>query len=145
MNTTNLITGLLTGFGATIAMTLLMMLGMKMGLAPLNMPLMLGRQMLGPTSEESSAKKVGLLIHLLMGSLLGLIYHLMIGNQILFSEISYRTGLLFSLLPWALMMIVMMPMMGMGIFGFKKSPMVLPMTLVMHLAYGGILVYLSSI
>lgn len=48
-------------------------------------------------------------------------------------------GMLFSIAPWLVMMIVMMPMAGAGFFGLNLGMAGPVMTLVLHLIFGAVL------
>ena len=140
-----LLNGLLSGLIATVVMTVFMMIGKATGMAPMDLLLMMGRKILGSEAVEKKTRMFGMLQHLIVGTVWGIVYIAAVGNQLYFTELSIRSGLLFALIPWLIMMLVMMPMMGVGVFGLKKSPRVLVLTLLLHLIYGGTLGYIASV
>lgn len=76
---------------------------------------------------------VGWLAHFMIGSLLAVLYA-MVARSIP-GPFAVR-GMLFSLAPWLVAMVVMMPMMGMPMFG-GEAPVAI-VSLIGHLVYGAV-------
>jgi len=140
-----LIAGLWTGAVATLIMTVFMMIGKATGMAPIDIISALGNKCVFFKPSAKQKKMLGMIRHFLAGIIFAIVYQLLVANQFYLTDFSYQTGLLFALLPWLLMMLFMMPMMGMGLLGLKKSPKILVMTLLLHLIYGASLGYLAAL
>lgn len=80
-----------------------------------------------------------MLFHLLVGMVLAIVYALWFEPHL--SGGGWRRGLLFSLLPWLLSVVVFFPLAGAGFFGVKLGAGPLPAigNLILHLCYGLIL------
>lgn len=129
---TNLNKGFLAGFVATIVLSALMIGKQMMGLMPeLNTIKMLTGMVGAPTPI------IGWIMHFILGTFIW-------GG--LFTVLDARlpgghvvNGLIFGTLAWLLMMILVMPMVGAGLFGMALGIMAPVMTLVLHLIYGAVL------
>jgi hypothetical protein len=145
-----LVNGIISGLLAAVAMSVFMMFLNVVGLkSPLDMPLRLGKmvaqQWFGNTNmPEQKIRRLGMLMHLKIGSFFGLLYTLFLGAgwlDFLGSNIAIR-GALYALLPWTVMQLVALPKMGAGTFGMQVSKKVPVATLILHVVYG---VVLSSV
>lgn len=117
------------GLIATVVMTVVMLIGPMMG-----MPKMMIGNMIASFMHFLAA--VGWSMHLMIGVAWAFVYIYLVRDR-LHTTPALR-GMLFSLVPWFLMQIMVMPMMGMGVFG-SKSPEPALMTmgaLIGHLVYG---------
>jgi len=105
----------------------------------LNYHLFFGKELIGKKASESSSIMFGVLLHLCVGTLLGLTYYLL--------PLPYGvlTGVAFSLLPWLVMMLILFPMFGQGIFGKRLDKRTPWLTLVFHIIYGAILGYFATL
>jgi hypothetical protein len=131
-----LLTGAWTGFVATLVMTAVILIVKKSGNAPMDLFVMLGRQALGKKTKEADARPVGMGMHIVIGVVWGIVFVWLGTNGFLFNQFNYMTGMGFAMLPWMLMMLIALPMMGAGIFGIEKSTKIPLVTLILHLVYG---------
>lgn len=118
----------LAGMFATAIMTALMLMAPMMGMPPMNIGKMLASQMGGNIA-------LGWAAHFMIGVVLALIYAGFFVRR-LRGPAAVR-GAVFSLLPWLVAQLVMMPMMGMGFF--SGSMLMAAGSLMGHLAYGFVL------
>jgi uncharacterized membrane protein YagU involved in acid resistance len=117
------------GVAGTLAMTVVgLYVAPMMGMPPMNPADMLAGAMGGFTI-------LGWAGHLMIGVVLALIYANVV-LRLLPGPPAVR-GALFSLAPWLMAQIVVMPMMGMGLF--SSSLTLAGGSLVGHLVYGGVL------
>ena len=129
---TNTSKGIAAGFAATVVLSMLMLAKGMMGLMPeLNVIAMLSSMM-------NVAPVVGWVIHFMIGMLAwGL------GFVAVFSILPGATdvtrGISFGVAAWFLMMLVVMPMAGAGLFGLNMGMMAPAMTLMLHAIYGAVL------
>jgi hypothetical protein len=124
--------GLVAGFTATIVLSTLMIMKSVMGLMPeLNVARMLGNMI-------SDGPSAGWAAHFVIGT---------VGWGLLFAWLDpyipgnsyWLRGVVFGIGAWALMMVVVMPMAGAGLFDAKMGIMAPAMTLILHLAFGAVL------
>lgn len=128
------VAGMIAGFTATVVLSVLMMLKGKMGLMPdLNVIAMLASQMGGTPT-------IGWLAHFMIGVVgYGIAYAL------LFSELALgghaMRGLALGVVGWLVMMVLVIPMMGAGLFGLQMASgiMVPVATLMLHAIFGIVL------
>ncbi|CAN5530220.1 hypothetical protein BH10BAC5_BH10BAC5_04970 [soil metagenome] len=103
MKNLNLSKAILAGVLGTIAMTIFAMMAPLMGMPEMNIPKMLSGAMGLPIVA-------GWLAHFMVGVILA------IGYAIVFSKIPFRSGaikgMIYSLLPWLMAQLVVMPMMA---------------------------------
>lgn len=105
-----------------------------------DMPLILGRMIdFGKPEPESAARIMGRYLHLVTGALLGLLFGFLVERQFFFVEFTVVSGILFAIIPWIVMMVILMPMIGKGFFGKKISGYQWLTALLMHLVYGAVL------
>lgn len=123
------------GVGATIAMSIPMMIGMATGVAPMPEPI--------PKALVTLFFGAGLPTPLLMalsaGSHLG--YGGFFGAVLarFFPEGGLKEGLVLGVLLWLVMELVVLPVLGWGIFGMAITPKIAVATLLLHLIYGATL------
>jgi Family of unknown function (DUF6789) len=130
------IKGMLAGLVATVVLSALMVMKGKMGLMPdVNVIAMLAGKMGGSII-------MGWAAHFMIGTVgYGLAYAL------LFSELPFGNhitrGIAMGITGWLVMMVVVMPMMGAGMFGLSlPSGMMVPVaTLMLHIVFGAVLGY----
>jgi len=117
------------GLVATVVMTMVMLIAPMMG-----MPKMMIGNMLASFMHFLAA--VGWFMHLVIGVALAFVYVYLVRDRLHTPPV--LRGMLFSLVPWFLMQIMVMPMMGMGIFGSKSpEPALMAIgALIGHLVYG---------
>lgn len=130
----NIPKGLLAGLVATIVLSLLMVLKATMGLLPqLDIPTMLAGMMGSPQIPI-----VGWIAHFVIGTLLyGVAISALDSKLPGTSRIGH--GVMLGVLGWLIMMVVLMPMVGAGLFGMGMGVMAPVMTLVLHLIFGAVL------
>lgn len=130
--------GILAGFVATIALSALMVMKGLMGMMP----------------NLNAIKMLSMMAHGFMGTpmvpLIGWLLHFMIGSlawgilfALLFDRIPGKSplakGLVFSTAAWLLMMLMVMPMAGAGLFGLHLGMGAPVATLVLHWVFGAVL------
>ncbi len=85
---------------------------------------------------------VGLLIHILIGFLFGLVYVVFVQQGWLFvtsDPYSFPSLFVYAILSWVMVNVVIYPLLGMGLFAQKEGPTVWLETLVAHLLLGSAL------
>ena len=117
----------LAGLAGTAVMTMLMLLAPRMGMPPMNVGAMLGSVMGGNTT-------FGWVAHFMIGTILALGYAALLASRL--PGAPALRGVLFSLLPWLMAQLVVMPMMGAGIF--SGSMLAAGGSLMGHLVYGAV-------
>jgi multisubunit Na+/H+ antiporter MnhC subunit len=127
--------GLLYGLLGTLIMSLIMLTGMGTGISPIPepIPLAIASGLLGNAAQP-----------LLM--LFAVITHFGYGafwGAVLFRI--YKTtgtlwhGLAWGAMLWVIMQVMVLPLLGWGIFGIAVTPKIAVVTLILHLVYGSIL------
>lgn len=134
---TNISKGIVAGLAATATLSTIMIAKGMMGLMPeLNIIAML-------SSMLSTAPVVGWVIHLAIGTLIwgvafAVILKALPGNS------DVAKGISFGIAAWIMMMLVIMPMAGAGLFGLNMGMMAPVMTLMLHAIYGAVLGFTYS-
>jgi hypothetical protein len=113
------------GLVGTAAMTMLMLMAPKMGLPPMNIGEMLGSMLGGITA-------LGWVAHFMVGAVLAVIYGALFVQHI--PGPAAVRGMIFSLAPWLLAQVAVMPMMGAGFF--SGSALSAGASLMAHLVFG---------
>lgn len=116
------------GLAVTAVMTVLMLMAPTMGLPPMNIGAMLGSVMGGSLT-------LGWMAHFVIGTVLAVIYARLFATRI--PGPAFLRGAIFALLPWLMAELVVMPMMGAGLFG--GSSFAAFGSLMGHLVYGAVL------
>lgn len=130
--------GLAAGLAATIALSILMVLKAMMGMMPaMNAIAMLTRMSHGILGTPATPL-IGWILHFLIGVVLwgGLFAWL---HDRIPGRTDVMRGLVFGTAAWLLMMIVVMPMAGAGLFGLVIGIGAPIATLVLHWVYGAAL------
>lgn len=131
---------LFIGLVSTLVMSTLMIIYRVSRRAPLNLPLLLGKLFLpGKKIKDKTAMNLGIVLHLLTGTLWGVVYWFALPVKSVFS------GLLFAVIPWFLLMALILPLLGQGFFGSKVNKYVPEVYLVLHAVYGLMLGYLATL
>jgi uncharacterized membrane protein YagU involved in acid resistance len=130
--------GIFAGFIATIALSALMVLKAMMGMLPQMNAIKMLSTMAHGLMGTPMTPVVGWLLHFVIGSLVwGTLFAL------LFERIPGRTpafkGMLFGTVAWLIMMIMIMPMAGAGLFGIHLGLGAPIATLVLHWVFGTVL------
>ena len=130
----NIPKGLMAGLVATIVLSVLMVIKSMMGLMPeLDLPKMIAGMMRAPDMPI-----IGWAVHFMIGIVLyGVAIALLDARLPGRSHVGH--GVMLGLVGWLIMMIIMMPMAGAGLFGMKLGIMAPMMTLVLHLIFGATL------
>ncbi|GAB6069659.1 hypothetical protein JCM30760_07560 [Thiomicrorhabdus hydrogeniphila] len=127
----NILKGILAGIIATIVLSIMMVIKAKMQVMPeLNIIAMLSQQMDG-------SMQMGWIMHFVIGAGYGVLMALLF-NKIPFN-CGLKKGMVLGLLGWLMMMVVIMPMMGQGLFAVNMGMMAPVMTLILHLIFGMVL------
>lgn len=135
-NLINLKSAIISGIAATVAMTMFTFMAPLMGIK-MNIPEMLASTMGLPVV-------FGWIAHFMVGIILALIYSAIYLN-LTESKSSIKSGVIFSLFPWLMAQIIVMPMMhlinGMSfISGIFSGSIILAMaSLTGHIVYGAVL------
>jgi len=133
MTAKNWFKGLIAGFIATIVLSTLMLMKARMGLMTELNPIKTMSDML-----NASTPAVGWVMHFMIGTVLwGTLFAWL--DPSLPSASHWLKGIWFSIGAWLVMMVVMMPIAGVGLFAAKLGMMAAVMTLVMHVIYGIVL------
>lgn len=125
--------GILAGFAATIVLSIFMMMKQMMGMMP-------EMDVIAMLTKMSGASTL----------LMGWVMHFMIGGIVwggLFALLQDRIpggstivrGIVFGIGAWLMMMIVVMPMAGAGLFGMNFGMAAPVMTLLLHIIFGATL------
>lgn len=126
--------GLIAGFVATIVLSVLMIIKSTMDLMPdVNIIQMLASKMGGQVA-------MGWLAHFMIGTFVyGLVFAFIMAPMPL-GNLAFR-GIILGVLGWLMMMLLIMPMMGAGLFGLSmQSGMMVPIaTLMLHVIFGFVL------
>lgn len=123
------------GLLATLVMTLVMAVGVTTGMAPMPepIPLALARLVL-PTALKPVIMIVGLGAHFLYGALAGVVFAWLFRHWL-----TLWSGILWGILLWVVMQIMVLPLLGWGVFGVSVTPKIALATGVLHLLYGAVL------
>jgi uncharacterized membrane protein YagU involved in acid resistance len=130
--------GIFAGFIATVALSALMILKTEVGMSPQMNAIKMLSSMAHGFMGTPAIPVVGWLLHFIIGSILwGILF------AILFKRIPGQTpaikGLIFGTAAWLLMMIMVMPMAGAGLFGIHLGIGASIATLVLHWIFGAVL------
>jgi hypothetical protein len=132
MTRVNLLKGMGGGFVGTIVLSAIMVMKSAMGLMPQFDMIGMLASMLG------GSRSVAWVVHFLIGTVLwgGLFAWL---DPHLPSRSHWLKGTLFGIGAWVVMMVVLMPMAGAGLFAVKLGMMVTMATLILHAVYGAVM------
>lgn len=127
----NISRGVVAGLVGTAALSLLMVMKSMMGLMPeLDVIRMLGEMMQVPAPAAW-------MIHFMIGAVWGLsfvlLYRWIPGRSAVVKGMVLLTG------TWLLMMLMVMPMAGAGLFGMQLGMMAPVMTWMLHLVFGAVM------
>ncbi len=126
--------GLLAGLAATVVLSALMVMKAAMGVMPeLELPKMIAGMMGSPDSPM-----LGWAVHVMIG-VVGYGLAMAFLNERLPGNSPTTHGVIIGFVGWLLMMVMVMPMAGAGMFGMKMGLMAPMMTLVLHLIFGAVL------
>lgn len=140
----NIKSGLTAGFAATAVLSVLMVIKQAVGMVPTLNPIDLLANILANVTGSAPSPIAGWALHFLIGTILwGTAYSML--QSVLPGKPAMR-GMLFAIGPWLLMMVIVMPIGGAGMFGLALGPIVPIATLALHLVFGATLgiVYAKS-
>jgi len=124
--------GMIAGFAATIVLSIIMIAKGMMGLMPeLNVISMLSAMM-------HTKPVIGWAVHFMIGVIgwgvgFAAVFNGLPGNS------SVMKGIGFAVAAWLMMMLVVMPIAGAGLFGLNMGMMAPAMTLMLHAIFGAVL------
>lgn len=126
--------GILAGFVATLVLSALMFVKSMMGVMPeLDIAKMISGMMGMPNTPL-----IGWAVHFMIGTILyGIAIAILDTSLPGASHVSH--GVIIGAIGWLVMMVMLMPMAGDGLFGIKLGIMAPVMTLVLHLIFGAVL------
>lgn len=127
----NIPKGILAGFIATLVLSAMMIMKAMMGFMPQLDVIAMLSGMLGV------GKPIAWIVHFMIGTLgygisIALLARTLPGSATV-------AGVILGTVGWLAMMIVLMPMVGNGLFGMKLGLMAPVMTLMLHLIFGAVL------
>ena len=126
--------GFLAAAAATSVLSALMVMKQMMGLMPqLDLPKMIAGMMGAPDTPM-----IAWAVHVMIG-IVGYGLAIALLDSRLPGKSSLLHGVLLGLAGWLVMMIMLMPMAGAGLFGMALGMMAPMMTLVLHLIFGAVL------
>ena len=129
---TKTMSGISAGFVATAVLSMIMVAKGMMGLMPeLNVIVMLSAMM-------DSAPILGWIAHFMIGMLAWGVGFVFVSG-ILPGKSHLTRGINFGIAAWVMMMLVIMPMAGAGLFGLNMGVMAPAMTLMLHVIFGAVL------
>ena len=133
MRTTNVSKGMLAGFAASSVLAMLILVDMWLGLtSPLGIIYVLTKLM-GASSAAGGWIGHFVIGTVFWGGLFALIEHRLPGHSRWMKGVAFGTG------AWLLMMTILMPLAGLGLFGFQRGVIEPFSTLCLHLIYGTVL------
>lgn len=125
--------GFLAGFAATIVLSIFMMMKEMMGMMPdMNVIAMLTKM------SGASTPAMGWLMHFMIGTVVWGGLFALLQDRIPGSNTVIR-GIVFGIAAWLLMMVIVMPMAGAGMFGMNFGKAAPVMTLMLHMIFGATL------
>lgn len=128
----NISAGLIAGFVATVVLSAMMIAKTMMGVMPeLDVIAMLSMMM-------GTSAIMGWIAHFVIGTIVwgggfSLLYRVIPGGS------AVVKGIVFGIAAWLIMMVMVMPMAGAGLFGMNMGLMAPMMTLVLHIIFGAVL------
>ncbi|MGC8477668.1 MAG: DUF6789 family protein [Acetobacteraceae bacterium] len=129
---TNIGKGIIAGLIATFVLSLFMLMKQAMGVMPQLNPVAMITQMMGARTPV-----VGWIAHFFIGSVMwGIIYAWLDPSL---PGPHWIRGIIFATGAWLVMMVVVMPMAGAGLFGLTLGIMAPIATLVLHWIFGAVL------
>ena len=148
MEKANVSRALLAGFVATLVMTMMMYAAPLMGMPKMDIAAMLGSLLNGGQmpAPMSGPWLMGMVLHFVNGTVIfPLIYAYLLYGILPGSK--WVKGMLWGVILWLIAQVMVMPMMGMGLFSSKtpQPAMAVMGSLMGHLLYGAILGALAGV
>lgn len=129
-----IVKGLIAGLVATLVISVLMLVKNRMGLMPELDPVGMMTTMAG-----ASTPLVGWAMHVMIGTVVWGILFALLHDRLPGGLVG--GGILLGIAAWLMMMVVVMPMAGAGMFGMSMGMMAPAMTLMLHIIFGAVLGY----
>ena len=126
--------GLLAGLAATVLLSALMVAKGMMGV----MPELDIAKMIAGIMGSADQHIIGWVVHFMIG-IVGYGAAITLFDTRLPGNSHVLHGLMIAVVGWLVMMLMLMPMAGAGLFGMKMGLMAPMMTLVLHLIFGAVL------
>lgn len=123
--------GLVAGFIATLVLSMMMVIKSMIGLMPQLDVIAMLSGMLGVSAV------IAWVVHFVIGTVGYGIAIVLLGRML--AKPAVVLGLILGVIGWLIMMIVLMPMAGKGLFGMQIGIMAPIMTLMLHLIFGAVL------
>ncbi|MEE9166697.1 MAG: DUF6789 family protein [Candidatus Neomarinimicrobiota bacterium] len=131
MKSLNYQKAVIAGIAGTLAFTAVLLIGPMMGMPKMDMG-----QMLGPMNPMVKMPYwTGWVMHFMIGIVLTGIYGAFFLN--ILPSNSWKRGLVWALIPFVMVQLTLVPMMGMGVFSGGDVKMIVG-SLMTHLAYGAV-------
>ena len=129
--------GFFAGLVGSIVMSFAMILSGYFHFVHFSFTHTLGKYILGKKADDKYSRPVGTLLHMLIGASFGMVYVILadvagFGTNIV-------SGIIFSLIPWLVMMLAFFPALGAGVFGRRFDRRLRDTMLVIHILYGLVL------
>ena len=130
----NIKRGFLYGLLATLGMTIIMLIGTfsKLSPMPAPIPVALVHKFIG-NLPKPALMVLGMIFHFLYGGIAGAVFAKFVNNK------NILKGFGWGIVLWIIMQLIVLPILGWGIFGSSVTPKIAIATLILHLIYGGIL------
>ena len=127
--------GILFGLLGTLIMSLIMLIGMGTGTSPIPEPIptAIAKGILGNVSQ-SLTLVFAIISHFGYGAFWGVLLY-----QLVKVDGKFWHGLGWGLMLWLIMELLVLPLLGWGVFGSAITPKIAVATLVLHLVYGSTL------
>ncbi len=123
------------GFGATLILSFFMIAKSALGVMPAMNAIALLVHLSHNLIGTPPSPVVGWILHFFIGSVLwGVLFGLL--QSVLPGDRPVAKALCFSVVAWLLMMVILMPLAGQGLFAVKIGVMAAVATLVLHLIWG---------
>ncbi len=123
--------GVVGGLAGTAVMSVLMVMKSAMGLMPELDVIHMLSGMMGVSAG------IAWVIHFMIGAIWGVLFAL--SYRVIPGGSSVVKGMVFGAGAWLLMMVMVMPMAGAGLFGMSMGIMAPVMTLMLHLIFGAVM------
>lgn len=123
---------LLAGLLGSLLMSVAGLFPRLAGLPAVDMGQVVAAKIIGVHIERDT--RLGTIIHFIVGVALGLLYGYLVRSQLRFDP--RMEGAAFGALVWLAVMVIVMPLLGEGFFGYRMGRSLAPVTLGMHLVYG---------
>ncbi|HKJ82849.1 MAG TPA: DUF6789 family protein [Mariprofundaceae bacterium] len=135
---TNVGKGVIAGFAATVVLSALMVMKAKMGMMPEMNAIRMLTGMAHHFMGTPMTPMVGWLLHFMIGTVAWGALFALLANQIPGKSPAIK-GILFGTAAWLLMMVMVMPMAGAGLFGLHLGMGAPVATLMLHWVFGAVL------